>query len=209
LQLVFRQLARVRQDDTCATADGRRSIDGDRLGSTDDDGATLAYLEPMLPFVLKEFLKQDKPWQEFPYQLLGAQNVRQFCSTFESVLLPVVLWYGKSDAAGPDFVEQKLKELSDESGKEARQLLVDNFSNLMAYSLPTVVADDRKAALLRGVCSKKRVERAKGVHEFCERALTTKKYHLLLNSSMPEILSKILRQVTRSQSYDRDLQRNE
>ena len=33
-------------------------------------GATASnYLEPILPFILKEFLKQDKPWTDFPFQV--------------------------------------------------------------------------------------------------------------------------------------------
>ncbi len=34
------------------------------------DGSTISYLESMLPFVLKEFLKQDKSWTDFPFQVL-------------------------------------------------------------------------------------------------------------------------------------------
>ena len=107
-----------------------------------------------------------------------------------------MLWYGKSDRpADSKIVEEKLIELSNNVGKEGRQLLIDNFSDLASYYLPIFVANDKNAELLKGNCSKKRIVRAKLIHGLCDKVLTTKKYFSLLNEFIPEILSKILMQV--------------
>ena len=156
------------------------------------EGSTVAFLEPMLPFVLKEFLKQEKTWKDFPYQLLGCQDVKNFSEKYEKVLLPVVLWFGKSARNDSNFVKEKLTELSNEVGKEGRQTLIDNFSDLVSYFLPTFVAADRNSELVR---SKSRINRSKAIHQICDQVLTTKKYFGLVNEFIPEILSKILKQV--------------
>ncbi len=50
------------------------------------------YLEPMLPYILKEFMNQSKPWTEFPYNLLGCESIASFAKKHEKSILPVLLW---------------------------------------------------------------------------------------------------------------------
>lgn len=56
------------------------------------NGNVNEYLEPMLPYVLKEFMKQNKPWTEFPYDLLDCESVSSFAKKHEKSILPVLLW---------------------------------------------------------------------------------------------------------------------
>jgi hypothetical protein len=84
---------------------------------------------------------QGKTWMDFPYGLLDCPDLRSFSRKYEKFLLPVLLWFGKSTSRNESsFVAEKLKELSAEVGKDGRQLLIDNFSELVAYFLPTFVA---------------------------------------------------------------------
>ena len=125
--------------------------------------------------------------------MLGCDTLTSFASKYEKCILPILLWYGKSDRGDSNVVEQKLIELSNIVGKEGRQLLIDNFSDLASYFLPTFVANDKNPGLLK--CSKKRIIRSKQIHGLCDKVLSTKKYFSLLNEFIPEILSKILMQV--------------
>ena len=86
-----------------------------------------------------------------------------------------------------------MTELSNKVGKDVRQVLTENFPDLVAYFLPTYVAADKNVG--RGICSKKEISRSQQIYKFCDEILTTKKYFSLLNEFIPEILSKILKQV--------------
>jgi hypothetical protein len=144
----------------------------------------------------KELLKKDIDWRDFPFPLLDCQNVRQFCSKYERVLLPVVVWCGKSNNSDEAaFVNKKLSDISNEVGKDVRGLLVDNFADFVSFFLPTFVAADKNPEILSGVSSKKQITRATTVSKILETILTTDKYFALLSESMPEVLSNILKQV--------------
>ena len=104
---------------------------------------------------------------DFPYGLLDCPDLRSFSRKYEKFLLPVLLWFGKSTSRNESsFVAEKLKELSAEVGKDGRQLLIDNFSELVAYFLPTFVASvaavDKPSS---EQISKARVSRAKAIYE--------------------------------------------
>ena len=159
-------------------------------------GSVVEYLEPMLPFFLKELLGKSYSWRDFPYQLLDCDNAQQFCSKYEGTLLPVVLWCGKPDGDGgggeDNFVDEKLSELSKEVGKDVRRLLVDNFAAVVSFFLATFVAAEKNS----GIGSKKqKIRRSKAIYEALEKLLTREKYFQLLSDWMPEILSNILKHV--------------
>ena len=103
-----------------------------------------------------------------------------------------MLWFGKS-SNDSNLVSEKMTELSNKVGKDVRQVLTENFPDLVAYFLPTYVAADKNVG--RGICSKKRIIRSQQIYKFCDEILTTQKYFSLLNEFIPEILSKILKQV--------------
>lgn len=172
----------------------------DNLARGDEDNfdkrsTVVAYLESMLPFILKEFLKQDASWKEFPFQLLDCDDAPSFFSKYEKVLLPVVLWYGKSENGDESkFLNEKLLDISAVVQKEVKRLLVENFAELVSFYLPTVVALDKKPEILKNNRSNK-FKRAQEIHEFMEKSLTNQKYFALMNSFMPEILSSIFKQV--------------
>jgi len=56
-------------------------------------GSVNEYLEPMLPYILKEFFKQNKLWVDFPFKLLDCESISSFAKDHEKLLLPVLLWY--------------------------------------------------------------------------------------------------------------------
>ncbi len=117
-----------------------------------------------------------------------------------------MLWFGKSNNDST-IVSEKTIELSSKVGKDVRQVLTENFADLVAYFLPTYVAADKNVA--RGICSKKRISRSQQIYKFCDEILTTKKYFSLLNEFIPEILSKILKQVQDPEDLAALLAKNE
>jgi hypothetical protein len=141
--------------------------------------------------------------------LLGCDTLTSFAAKYEKFLLPILLWHGKSDRSDSNVVEEKLVELSNNVGKEGRQLLTDNFSDLASYFLPIFVANDKNPEILKRICSKKRINRSKQIHGLCDKVLSTKRYFSLLNEFIPEILSKILMQVQDPEEISASLTKDE
>jgi len=111
---------------------------------------------------------QGKMWRDFPYGLLDCQDIRSFSQKYEKFLLPVVLWFGKftTDEGDEDehhFVTEKLRELSAEVGKEVRQLLIDNFSELVPFFLPTFVAPENASFIFA------KISRADAIHHVSKK----------------------------------------
>jgi len=74
---------------------------------------------------------------------------------------------GKSDvdASHNDFVTHQLVEFSRFSGKDLKSHLVDNFSEIVLYFLPTFILSDKNPALAKKLCHKKEIDRAAQIHQ--------------------------------------------
>lgn len=84
-------------------------------------------------------------------------------------------------------MKYQLIEFSKLVGKDVKSLIVDNFSEIVPYFLPTVIANDENSELANQLCNKKKLTRAVQIHEVGSFSISS-----MLKTTLLSILANLL-----------------
>lgn len=111
------------------------------------DRSNRVYLESMLSFVVRRFLKENKKApstshaqatsentiENFPHHLLDCSTPKKFLERYERVLVPLCLWHRPT--------HEECSSLAAMMGKSECRLLEGSFAHLLGYYLSHYVAE--------------------------------------------------------------------
>ena len=151
------------------------------------------YLEPNLDFILKEYFDQGYPLSEFPYQLFGFEDLQNFVTNYESIVVTTLLW-----CCSTGQEESSLNELLKlmPSKKNAQDILSSNFAAIHSMYVPVIAARTIQPEMLT-MQGGRAIDLAKteSLDSLLTEKLPDKVFQSLVSETMPEVLASVLKQI--------------
>ncbi|XP_053392108.1 serine-protein kinase ATM-like, partial [Mercenaria mercenaria] len=142
----------------------------------------IKYIESYLPFFLHKWLQSGWSLTEFPYQLMGCENTRQFYRMYLSTIIPELVFCQNMES---------IEGIGIDLGFSARDLLKDSIPYAVVHILP-VFAASKQLGQTDSSGMKKKISRATACYNLLTKELSEEVVDRQIVNSLDEIVANLL-----------------